>query len=164
MRSWRTIRTCGFPGRLRLGGEDGPAAVVPQVKLLFDANLSPRLVTRLADLFPDSISTGLDRFTTDETIWNYARLNGLTIVTADADFLRLSIDRGRSLLQCVGLAMKGVPGTRMLPRALLRERCSVRQLPLADARGSESASLRLGNRLLTRAARKARAYGSETAC
>ncbi len=65
------------------GSEDGTAAVIPQVKLLFGANLSPRLVTRLADLFADSVhlfSTTLERFTTDETIWNYARLNGLTII------------------------------------------------------------------------------------
>jgi hypothetical protein len=38
--------------------------VAPQVKLLFDHNLSARLVTRLADLHPDSshaFSPGLDQ-------------------------------------------------------------------------------------------------------
>jgi hypothetical protein len=38
------------------------------LKLLFDANLSPKLVGRLAALFPDSnnvFDTGLARFTSD---------------------------------------------------------------------------------------------------
>ena len=67
------------------------------MKLLFDANLSPRLVGRLAELFPDSVhvfDTGLARFTPDETIWEYARANGFTLVTADSDFLDLANARG----------------------------------------------------------------------
>jgi predicted nuclease of predicted toxin-antitoxin system len=67
------------------------------VKLLFDANLSPKLVTRLAELFPNSIhvfDTGLARFTSDEAIWAYAAANGFTIVTADSDFLDLARFRG----------------------------------------------------------------------
>jgi predicted nuclease of predicted toxin-antitoxin system len=49
------------------------------LKLLFDANLSPKLVGRLAQLFPGSVhvfGTGLAQFTSDETIWEYARNNG----------------------------------------------------------------------------------------
>lgn len=67
------------------------------MKLLFDANLSPRIVARLAGVFPDSIhvfDTGLARYASDETIWEYARANGFTIVTADADFLALASSRG----------------------------------------------------------------------
>jgi len=67
------------------------------LKLLFDANLSPKLVQRLAELFPDSVhvfDTGLARFTSDKTIWEFARANGLTIVTADSDFLDLASSRG----------------------------------------------------------------------
>jgi predicted nuclease of predicted toxin-antitoxin system len=67
------------------------------LKLLFDANLSPRLVVRLAELFPDSahvFATDLARFTPDETIWEYAQANGFTIVTADSDFLALANSRG----------------------------------------------------------------------
>lgn len=55
------------------------------MKLLFDANLSPKLVGRLAELFPDSVhvfDTGLARLTSDETIWEYAGEHGFTIVTA----------------------------------------------------------------------------------
>lgn len=67
------------------------------MKLLFDANLSPKLVDRLAELFPYSVhafDTGLARFTSDETIWEYARAHGFTIVTADADFLDLAASLG----------------------------------------------------------------------
>jgi predicted nuclease of predicted toxin-antitoxin system len=67
------------------------------LKLLFDANLSPKLVARLVELFPASVhvfETGMARFTSDETIWEYAREHGFTIVTADADFLDLSNSRG----------------------------------------------------------------------
>jgi predicted nuclease of predicted toxin-antitoxin system len=67
------------------------------LKLLFDANLSPKLVGRLAGLFPGSVhvfDTGLARFTTDEDIWEYARANGFAIVTADSDFLALARSRG----------------------------------------------------------------------
>ena len=63
------------------------------MKLLFDANLSPKLVGRLADLFPDSLhvfDTGLVRFTSDEVIWEYAGDHGFVIVTAGADFLELA--------------------------------------------------------------------------
>ncbi len=64
--------------------------------LLFDQNLSPKLVTRLADLFPGSShvqSAGLDR-ADDNQIWEYARLNGFAIVTKDEDYNNLSVLRG----------------------------------------------------------------------
>jgi predicted nuclease of predicted toxin-antitoxin system len=67
------------------------------LKLLFDANLSPKLVSRLAGLFPDSVhvfDTGLAHFTSDDAIWEYARSNGFVIVTADSDFLDLVELRG----------------------------------------------------------------------
>ena len=67
------------------------------MKLLFDANLSPKLVGRLAELFPDSshvFDTALARFVPDETIWEYAREHRFTIVTADSDFLDLANSRG----------------------------------------------------------------------
>jgi len=83
----RSLRLC-FAGR---------AGAHVALKLLFDANLSPKLVGRLDELYPDSLhvfETGLARYTSDETIWEYARTNGFTIVTADADFLDLAYSRG----------------------------------------------------------------------
>jgi predicted nuclease of predicted toxin-antitoxin system len=38
--------------------------------------------------------TGLARDTSDETVWEFARANGFTIVTADSDFLSLADARG----------------------------------------------------------------------
>lgn len=67
------------------------------MKLLLDANLSPKLVRRLADLFPDLthvFDTGLAQFTPDIVIWDYAVQNGFTIVTTDADFVQLAVQRG----------------------------------------------------------------------
>jgi len=66
------------------------------VKLLFDHNLSPRLVNRLADLYPDASHTslaGLDR-AADIVVWLYAQAHDYTIVTKDADFSDVSVLRG----------------------------------------------------------------------
>jgi predicted nuclease of predicted toxin-antitoxin system len=66
------------------------------MKLLFDQNVSPKLVSRLADLFPGSShvqSIGLD-CADDDRVWEYARLNGFAIVTKDEDYNNLSVLRG----------------------------------------------------------------------
>lgn len=63
------------------------------MKLLFDENLSPRLPERLADLYPHCLhvrEVGLER-APDEAVWSYARENGFTIVTQDADFGEMSV-------------------------------------------------------------------------
>ena len=62
------------------------------MKLLLDENLSPRLVSRLAELFGEIVhvrDVGL-READDRTIWNWAKSNGHLVVTADADFAALS--------------------------------------------------------------------------
>jgi predicted nuclease of predicted toxin-antitoxin system len=58
------------------------------VKLLFDENLSPRLVATLASEFPESahIETLGMRGETDAYIWNYARDSGFVIISKDNDF------------------------------------------------------------------------------
>ncbi len=66
------------------------------MRLLLDENLSPRLATRLSNVFPEVIhvsSVGLDR-ALDEAIWNYARIAGYVIVTRDSDFSDLVVVRG----------------------------------------------------------------------
>ena len=58
------------------------------MKLLFDQNLSPKLVNQLADLFPNSIhvqDAGLDT-AEDTEVWDYAYTNGYLVVSKDADF------------------------------------------------------------------------------
>ena len=66
------------------------------MKLLFDHNLSHKLVPRLADLFPASIQTRLLNLGTasDLLIWQYAKDNGFVIVTLDKDFSDLALQRG----------------------------------------------------------------------
>jgi len=63
------------------------------MKLLFDHNLSPKLVYRLANLFPNSnhvYHLGLDQVE-DRQIWEYAKVNDFTIVTKDSDYNELLI-------------------------------------------------------------------------
>ena len=63
------------------------------MKLLFDQNLSPKLVTRFADLFPDSRhvrEVGLSE-SVDSDVWTFARENGFAIVSKDHDFVQLSL-------------------------------------------------------------------------
>lgn len=65
------------------------------MKLLFDQNLSWKLVHLLAEDYPDSahlLRCGLDD-ADDAIVWNYARQHGYTIVSKDEDF------RQRSLLE-----------------------------------------------------------------
>jgi len=66
------------------------------MKLLFDQNLSPRLVTLLTDLFPGSNHVhvlGLDQVL-DVEVWNYAKENGFIVVSKDADFSEISTLHG----------------------------------------------------------------------
>lgn len=58
------------------------------MKLLFDQNLSPRLVDSLADIFSGSLhvqSAGFDR-ASDDAVWRFALDHGFTIVSKDSDF------------------------------------------------------------------------------
>lgn len=66
------------------------------MKLLFDQNLSPKLVKSLGDIFPNSnhvFPLGLDE-ANDTEVWEYAKNNDFTLVTKDADFGDFSILRG----------------------------------------------------------------------
>jgi predicted nuclease of predicted toxin-antitoxin system len=63
------------------------------VKLLFDHNLSFRLVAALADLYPDSVhvrDVGLQT-ALDESVWHYALDHGLSVISKDADFHQRSL-------------------------------------------------------------------------
>ncbi len=66
------------------------------MKLLFDHNLSPRLVNRLADIFPDSNhvdNLGLAQ-AEDTEVWIYAKNNSFAIATKDSDYNELLMVRG----------------------------------------------------------------------
>ena len=63
------------------------------MKLLFDENLSPKMVEALADVFPDSAH--VDRIGlgggSDDDVWRYAKDNGFMLVSKDSDFYEKSI-------------------------------------------------------------------------
>jgi predicted nuclease of predicted toxin-antitoxin system len=66
------------------------------MKLLFDQNISFRIVRLLPDVFGDCFhvkSVGLNNCN-DERIWDFAREKGFTIVTFDADFFEISLIKG----------------------------------------------------------------------
>ncbi|MBX7046248.1 MAG: DUF5615 family PIN-like protein [Ignavibacteria bacterium] len=66
------------------------------MKLLFDANISYRIVKKVIDVFPASEHVNKAELENkkDITIWNYAKHNGFSIVTFDEDFNELSILKG----------------------------------------------------------------------
>jgi predicted nuclease of predicted toxin-antitoxin system len=66
------------------------------VKLLFDENISPKLVAALASTYPGSAhvrNVGL-RAAEDERIWDYARAQGFALVSKDTDFRERSYVEG----------------------------------------------------------------------
>jgi len=66
------------------------------VKLLFDQNISYRVVKLVKAGFPNSThisSIGLAN-ATDRSIWNTAKKEGFTIVTFDQDYLEFAALRG----------------------------------------------------------------------
>jgi len=66
------------------------------MKLLFDQNISFRLVKQVIDLFPDSKQVrelGLEN-STDLEIFEYAQRNDFAIVTFDSDFCYLIVIKG----------------------------------------------------------------------
>ncbi len=66
------------------------------MKLLFDQNISFRLIKRIIDIFPDAKQVrelGLEN-STDTEIFDFAKRNNFAIVTFDSDFCDLNIIRG----------------------------------------------------------------------
>jgi predicted nuclease of predicted toxin-antitoxin system len=66
------------------------------MKLLFDENLSPRLVRLLGDLFPESVhvrEVGLQA-ADDPVVWNYAETHALIICSKDSDMHQRSLVLG----------------------------------------------------------------------
>lgn len=66
------------------------------MKLLLDQNLSPRLIARLSNVYPDMSHVSLielDR-ATDAEVWDYAKAHEFTIVTKDSDFNDMGLIHG----------------------------------------------------------------------
>jgi predicted nuclease of predicted toxin-antitoxin system len=62
------------------------------VKLLFDQNLSRRLVGQLSAIFPGSSHVVFEQLdaSDDQAIWEFAKSAGYVIVSKDSDFRQLS--------------------------------------------------------------------------
>ena len=106
------------------------------IRLLFDENISPNLVELLADLYPGSQhvqETGLSSIA-DFQIWEFAKENGLVIVTKDKDFREFSLDMGSPpKLIWIGL---GNCATHRIEQALRKD-----AIRISDFAESERASL-----------------------
>lgn len=63
------------------------------MKLLLDENLSDRIISRIVDLYPDSVhvkTLGLIN-TDDVIIWEYAKAQDFIIASKDSDFHQRSL-------------------------------------------------------------------------
>jgi len=63
------------------------------MKLLFDQNISHRLISLIQDILPEARQVrqiGLEN-TSDKQIWEYAKEHDFTIVTFDGDFYDFSL-------------------------------------------------------------------------
>lgn len=63
------------------------------MKLLLDENLSDRIISRIVDLYPDSVhvkTLGLIN-TDDVVIWEYAKAHDFVIASKDSDFHQRSL-------------------------------------------------------------------------
>ena len=66
------------------------------MRLLFDQNISFRIISKIKTLFPEAKQVrqlGIENYT-DVEIWKFAKENEFTIVTFDADFFDLSNFKG----------------------------------------------------------------------
>lgn len=66
------------------------------MKLLFDQNISPKIVRQIEPYFPDSKQVrhlGLED-ATDDMIFNFAKIHNYAVVTFDSDFVDLNVVRG----------------------------------------------------------------------
>ena len=66
------------------------------MKLLFDQNISHKIVAQLKDIFQDCSQVrleGLENYS-DISIWEYAKQHNFSIVTFDADFYDISTLKG----------------------------------------------------------------------
>ena len=103
--------------------------------LLFDENLSQRLVNRLEASFPGNVHVELIGLHAkpDQTIWDYAGLHGLTIVSKDNDFRQMSFVKGPPP-KVIWLSV-GNAGTDAIARLLEKSVTSVTRF-IADAEES----------------------------
>jgi len=84
------------------------------MKLLFDQNISHRIIQLVIDIFPESKQVrelGIENFS-DKSIWEFAKAGGFTIVTFDGDFYNFSLIYGHPpkiiWLRCLNQTTKNI--------------------------------------------------------
>ncbi len=101
------------------------------MKLLFDANISYRIVKKLQKDFPHSLhvsKTGINPPISDRLIWQFARQNDFVIVTYDEDFYELSNLYG-SPPKIIWLRFGNLP-TEIITQKLLKFKTEIQNLIL----------------------------------
>ena len=95
------------------------------MKLLFDQNISQKLVRELKDVYPRLNHVYLLGMHTaaDEEVWNYARTKDFIIVTHDSDFYERSLLYG--FPPKVIWLRTGNTSTQNIKRLLLKHRESI---------------------------------------
>jgi predicted nuclease of predicted toxin-antitoxin system len=66
------------------------------VKLLFDQNISFRIISKIINIFPEAAQVrqlNIENYS-DIEIWDFAKNNDYTIITFDADFFDISSIKG----------------------------------------------------------------------
>lgn len=66
------------------------------MKLLFDQNISFRIISKINSIFPEAAQVrqlNIENYS-DIEIWNFAKTNGYTVITFDADFFDISNIKG----------------------------------------------------------------------
>ncbi len=98
------------------------------MRLLFDQNLSPKLIERLSDAFPNSSHVSLVDLNRaiDEEVFAYALQEGYAVVSKDSDFAELAQQR-RSSPKVVWLRL-GNRTTREIEATLRAHRRAIEEL------------------------------------
>ena len=106
------------------------------MRLLIDANLSWRLVRLLKNDFPEIthvINTGLQEYSSDTVIWNYAAQNQYGIITNDDDFYLLSLSKG--FPPKVILLKTGNQSTKYIAEILIKHKADIESFLSSDEYG-----------------------------
>ena len=106
------------------------------MKLLLDANLSWRLVTKLNLYFEECFHVdhiGLSTPAKDAEIWNYALINNLIIVTNDDDFFNLANLKG--FPPKVLLLKTGNHSNSYMEELLVKHKEAIKKFALSDEGG-----------------------------
>jgi predicted nuclease of predicted toxin-antitoxin system len=84
------------------------------MRLLFDQNISHRIISQIVDIFPEAKQVrelGIENFS-DRSIWEFAKEKEYTIVTFDGDFYDLSLVYGHPpkiiWLRCLNQTTKNI--------------------------------------------------------